>query len=94
MGGGIPSNGGDLFFDFGGTKTRFLMGYRLIEFKVTSILAPNDCSIRWGGGVFLLLSNVLDAKGEGWGLLGNLGAKFMFVCIVNFKLTSIIAKNV
>ena len=41
----------------------------------------------------MLLSNVLDTKGEGvkggiplprWGLFGNLGAKFRFLCIINF----------
>ena len=36
----------------------------IIKFKLTSILAPNvyDCSRRGGG---LLLSNVVDTKGEG-----------------------------
>ena len=51
-----------------------------------------------------MLSNVLDTKGEGvgggiffispshgGGHFGNLGAKFRFLCIIKFKLTSIIA---
>ena len=67
----------------------------VIKFKLTSILAPNfyyDCSIR-GGGAFMLLGNVLDTKGEGGERVSlSHGGDFLeirFLCIIQFKLTSI-----
>ena len=65
-------------------------------FKLTLTLAPNvynGCSIR--GGAFLLLSNVLDMKGEGVGTFLDFGVlKSGFWWFVMFRLTSTLAPNV
>ena len=60
---GYPPPTVGTFLDFGVLKQGFGC---IIQFRLTSILAPNvyDSSIRWGNR-FLLLSNVLDIKWEG-----------------------------
>ena len=100
-----PSHGGELFLDFGVLKPGF---WCVIIFKLTSILDSNllmmAVYIR-GGGPFLLLSNVLDTKGEGvggdiplprWGTFFGFGGTIKpgFWCIIRFELTSILAPNV